>query len=455
MRHEIEMHHYQDEAVEFAHANPKCFLWIDMGLGKTVTMATVLRDLIADGRLKKALIVAPLKVATQTWPNEFAEWEHLHRLKYTLIRHDNAAERRKLAFSNTLIHIINREMLGWLVETYAEIKRWPYDTLIIDESSSFKDHRTERFKALRRTLGNFKRIYELTATPATESYMGLFSQTYIVDKGQRFGDSITRFRKAYFDHNPYTKSYTPQPGAEETIASKLSDITLVMMSKDYLDVEEPQELDRKIRLAPKELRAYQDFKKDLILKLPSDIEIEALTGAALNQKLMQAASGCVYDDAKVAHPFHDHKLEDLEEVIEAADGTPVLIGYWFKSSLHRLQKRFPKALKLDKEGKLVEPWNQGKIPQLLAHPMSAGHGLNMQYGPCRDIYMFDTPWSHELYTQFIRRVARQGQKNVVRVHRAITQGTVDEDVMEGHERKEGAQNWLFQRLKADIRNIRK
>lgn len=446
MRDEIEMRAYQDSALEFARAHPKSALWIAMGLGKTVTILTLIRDLLRDKEMKKALVVAPLKVATQTWPTELKEWSHLRKLRATLIRDNNPAVRRQLAMSNAPIHIINREQLVWLINMYAELREWPYDTLIIDESSSFKDHKTARFKALRRALPHFKRIHELTATPATESYLGLFSQFFILDSGERFGRSVTKFREEYFDHDPWKHKYELKEGAEERITAKIADITIVMRAEDYLDVKKPNNLVRKIVLDDAQLDAYRKFERDLVLKLPTDIEIEALTGAALNQKLLQAASGSVYDDAKNAHDFHPHKIEDLEEVIEEADGKPVLVGYWFKSSLARLRKRFPKAVVMDKDGKCVPDWNAGKIKLLLAHPQSAGHGLNMQYGPCRDIYIFDIPWSYELYDQFVHRVVRQGQKHVVNVHHAIAEGTVDGDVWDDKKMKGDVQNALFDRL---------
>lgn len=447
MRHEIEMHHYQDSAVEFALANPKSALWMDMGLGKTVTLGTVLRDLLREKKIKRALIVAPLRVAAQTWPNEFRAWSHLSKIPLTVIRHQNAAVRRQLALSRSPVHIINREQIEWLTRLHEEIgKGWPYDCLILDESSSFKDHSTRRWKALKRTLKAYSHIYELTATPATEGLLGLFAQFFLLDRGERFGTSVTAFRKDYFEHDPYRHTYEPKPGAEERMIDKISDITLVMRAKDYLNVEEPHYLERRIDLEQEQLDAYRKFERDLILKLPSNVEIEALTGAALNQKLMQAASGCVYDDAKNEHDFHPLKLDDLDEVVEEVQGTPILVGYWFKSSLSRLRKRFPKAVLMDRSGKAVDDWNAGKIKMLFAHPMSAGHGLNMQYGPGRDIYLFDMPWSHELYSQFIRRMARQGQKNVVRVHHPVVNGTVDEDVLAGHRDKADVQDRLMSRL---------
>lgn len=446
MRSEIEMHHYQDKLVELAKSSSRLAAWVDMGLGKTVSFATVLRDLLAEKQIRKALIVAPVRVAAQTWPDEFAEWDHLNKLWYTVIRDDNAAVRKQLALSKAPIHIINREQIVWLIDFYAEVGGWPYDCLVIDEASSFKDHKTKRFKALRRVLPHFKRIYELTATPATESFLGLFAQFFILDRGETFGRSVTAFRKEYFDHNIYTRAYELKDGAEEAITHKISPTTVVMRAEDYLSVKKPHNLRREIKLTADQLKAYKEFERDLILKLPSEVEIAALTGAALNQKLMQAASGCVYDDAKFAHDFHPHKLDDLEEVIEETQGTPILVSYWFKSSLDRLKKRFPQLVVMDKEGKCLPAWNTGKIKLLAAHPMSAGHGLNMQYGPCRDIYWFDLPWSFELYSQLVSRVVRQGQTRVIRVHHAVTKGTVDETVIEDKTIKGDRQGALFKRL---------
>lgn len=447
MRYEIEMHSYQDEGVEFLRENPKAALWVDMGMGKTIMLLTLIRDLLREKSVQKILIVAPLKVAEQTWPNEIDEWEHTKDLRYTVIRHQNPAVRRQLAMSKTRIHIINREMLKWLVDMFAELRYWPYDMLVIDEVSSFKDHRTARFKALRRTISHYKRVYEMTATPVAEGMLGLFAQFYILDEGERFGRSVTKFREEYFDHNPYAHTYELKDGAEERLIEKISDITLVLRARDHLKLRKAEPLPRKLKLTDSEQAAYDKFERDLILKLPNDIEIEALTGAALNQKLLQAASGCVYDANKQAHNFHDHKLDDLEQLIEEADGTPVLVSYWFKSSRDRIRKRFPRSTIMDRSGRCVAPWNAGDIPILLAHPQSAGHGLNMQYGPCRNIYFFDTPWSHELYSQLILRVAgRQGQRYDVNVHHAVTKGTVDEAVMGKHELNQDVQGRLFQRL---------
>lgn len=459
MRSEIEMHHYQDRIVDFCHEKSAAAIWVDMGLGKTVSLWTVIRDTLAGGEIKRWLIVAPVKVATQTWPNEGRSWDHLAGIPYTVIRHEDALVRQQLVRSRARVHIINREMLVWLINYCAKEKVWPYDGLVIDESSSFKDHRTARFKAMRQVLPKFKRIYTLTATPATESYIGLFSQFFLLDRGQRFGVSVERFRDRYFTYNQYTRKYKLREGAEEEIAAKIADITIVMKAEDYLNLEQPHMLERRLRLTAEEMRLYRDFENDLILKLPNGKEIEALTGSALAQKLCQAASGTVYETLKKAmedgrvltekipHNFHDHKLGDVEEVAEELEGSPLMIAYWWQSSRDRLKALFPKAVVMDKEGKAVDRWNAGKIPTLLIHPASAGHGLNMQYGPGRDIYFFDIPWSGEMYWQLIRRLARQGQKKVVRVHHPIVEGTADEDIITAQREKADVQEALFRRIR--------
>ena len=444
------MHPYQDEAVQFALDNPFSALWMDMGLGKTATVLTVVRDLLRAKTNKRFLVVAPLKVATQTWPNEIDDWEHLKDIPFTLIRDGDLAVRTQLLQSKKPLHIINREMVPWLVDRWAEAKRWPYDAVIVDESSSFKDHNTKRWKALKRVRKMLTRMHLLTATPAAESYMGLFAQYYLLDMGERFGNSIGHFRTKYFDHNEYTKGYTVKASAKPQIIEKISNITLVMREEDYLDVSKPHVLKHRLHMEPREQDAYRKFERTLILSLPDGTEIEAIHAAALSQKLLQAASGAVYDETGQAKAFHNHKIEFLKELVESLDGSPIMVAYWFKSSRERLMKAFPQATLMDRNGKAVGPWNRGEIPVLLVHPQSAGHGLNMQYGPGHDLAFFDMFWSGELYQQIIKRLARQGQKKVVRVHHLLTDDTHDMVTMAAQESKGDEEK----SLKAAILEIR-
>lgn len=506
-----QMHVYQrDIALPFLLANPFSALFVDMGLGKTVTTATAIVDLILDGHIGKILVIGPMRVMTDTWPTEFKTWRHTAAFTPTLIREDdddprikqaqridrkNTPERQwqreslemqgcteaeilqtlgpteetktritireELARSRSTIHFINREQVEWLVNFHRE--KWPYRTVIIDESSSFKDHTTERFQALkkvRQTPGLITRLHLLTATPAAETYEHLWPQIWLLDLGKRLGKNITKYRNDYFTHNPYERKYKLREGCEEQILDKLKDICLVMQAKDYLKVEEPTIVKRGIHLSSSVMALYETMKKELLVTLPDGTVIEAETAAALSSKLLQMASGVLYetydllDDetqdmqkVKRVHRLHDAKLETLKEIVEGLQGSPVMVAYHFKSSLDRLKKAFPKAVVMDKDGKCVKPWNAGKIPMLLIHPQSGGHGLNLQKGPGHNIVFFDLVWSLELWLQLIGRLARQGQKNPVLVQVIAAIGTLDEVVFDALLSKTDAQSKLFSILK--------
>lgn len=503
-RAEWEMHLYQDTALDFLIDNPFCALFIDTGLGKTIILLTLIARLIQQNIDEQILVIAPVRVAAQTWPTEIGEWQHTSWLGYTVIRaedddpevisagkaaYDEArywaattAEAQKAAGAartvkkeelrqarmreRTNVHIINREALGWLIDQYSvwiekkvhgKIRRvrkivgWPYRTVIIDESSSFKDHTTARFKALIsvRAQGFIDRMHELTATPAAEGYMGLFAQIYLLDRGERLGGNITAYREEYFKHNHYARTYKLLPGAKERISDKIADICLVMKSADYLDEQEPLFLDRKLHMTPAEMAMYRRFERDFILTLPDGEEIEAKTAASLSSKLLQLASGAVYTETRETRHVHEHKIEDLRQLVEELkDDEPILVSYWYQSSLARLKKAFPSAVVMDKSGKAVKPWNEGKIKMLLVHPAGVAHGLNMQYGPGHDVYLFDACWSYELFYQLYRRIHRQGQKLQVRIHLPQIIGTNDELVVGRLHEKEDAQEFLFRRIKA-------
>ena len=513
-----QMHDYQSNiALPFLKANPFSALFIDMGMGKTVTCSTLIADLIDLEHSGKILVIGPVRVMTDTWPNEFATWQHLAPYRYTLIREDDddprikaaqaidrsnsddrqweretlemnglsekeiraqlgrraegearLAIRKELARSKRQIHFINREQLEWLVNFHGP--RWPYRTVIIDESSSFKDYSTERFKALakvRRTEGLITRLHELTATPAAETYEHLFAQMYLLDLGERLGKNITRYRERYFTYNRWTMKWALRPGAEEEILDKIKDITLVMKAKDYLKIEEPNIVQRLIHLPGPAKAIYETMQEDFVVTLPDGSEVEAETAAALSSKLLQIASGVLYETVnfldtgtdefvkvKKVHRIHDAKIETLKEICEELQSKPVLVAYHFKSSLDRLKKAFPKAVVMDKEGKCIKAWNAGKIPMLLIHPASGGHGLNLQHGG-HNIVFFDLVWSLELWLQLIGRLARQGQKNPVLVQVLVAIGTLDEGCFEALRNKEDAQEKLFFILKRLIREFRR
>lgn len=485
-----QMHAYQgDIAVPFLKENPFSALFIDLGMGKTVSSLTVICDLLSEFETGEILVVGPVRVMTDTWPSEIVKWRHTAAFNYTLIRVDDEDERlrearrrggskgatqesyrimEELALSSASIHFINRERLEWLVNFHGP--RWPYRTVIIDESSSFKDHRTERFKALakvRRTPGLITRMHLLTATPAAETYEHLFAQIYLLDLGQRLGKNITRYRDNYFTYNKWSMKWKLREGCEEQILDKIKDICLVMKQEDYLKLPEPMIVPRIVRLSDKQRDLYGDMRTNFVVKLPSGAEIEAETAASLTSKLLQMASGVLYETyeetdwdtedmrkVRKVHHLHDHKIDALREIIDGIEGNPALVGYWFKSSLDRLVKAFPTATVMDKEGKCIKAWNAGKIPILLMHPQSGGHGLNLQNGG-HNMVFFDIPWSLEMFLQFVGRLSRQGQRNSVIVQLLVAEGTLDEEVFAALRAKEDAQERLFTILKRMIRKFRK
>lgn len=442
---EAELRDYQrDLLVPFLLENRYSGAFVDMGLGKTVSILTVLDYLFSRNLTSKALIVAPLRVAVQTWPTEIKLWSHTWWMTHTLIRPDpklapdrKLLQKKRLAREKTQIHIINREQVKWLVEFWGP--SWPYKTVIIDESRSFADQNSQRWKALNKVCKYIDRMHLLSGIPAPEGIEDYFAQVYLLDRGERFGKSITDFRKKYLDINKYTYEKTPKEEAEEEVASKIADICIVMREEDYLKTDKPIVIERPIILDQHEMNRYEQLERSSILSLPDDVEIEAETGAALGQKLMQYASGAVYDENKAIHIVHDHKLEEILQLRSECD-SPIMVAYWHRSSLTRLQKLLPKALKMDKEGACVADWNAGKIDSLLVHPASVGHGLNMQKGPGHTLIFFDNPWPLELYLQLIKRLARSGQKKVVRVYHLTTMGTVDERVVPALRNKDDAQD---------------
>lgn len=444
--------------VPFMLDHPFSGAFVDMGLGKSVSTATVLNHEFSYGKIRKVLIIAPLRVAVNTWPTELREWSHTWWMSHTLIRPDErhpeliermkaarAAERqddfgspnhaagkartehlelqrRRLARTPQMIHIINREAVAWLVAYWGN--QWPYDCVIVDESTSFADHRTERWKALNSVRGRLKRLHLLSGIPAPEGIEDYFAQIYLLDRGERFGRSITAFRQRYMTQNQYTRKWSAREGAGAEVASKIADICIVMREEDYLPADKPIIVERPIVLDKHEQMQYNDFAKNLILET-DDGEIEAENSAALWQKLVQFASGAVYAPDGRVHEVHDHKLEELLELRAETQGSPRLIAYWYKPSLARIKKLLPKAVVMDREGKCVKDWNKGKIQDLLIHPASAGHGLNMQLGPGHTLIFFDNPSPLELYLQTIKRLARPGQKKIVRVYHLTTRGTID------------------------------
>lgn len=442
-------HTYQKYAEAFALSRPKCGLFLDMGLGKTVITLTVLDKLIHDRlAIERALIVAPKRVVEDTWPQELKKWAHLKDLRMSLIV-GSARQRRDALYAEADVYVISRDNITWLV-TECDTT-WPFDCLVVDELSSFKNPASKRFKALRKQTPFFRRVIGLTGTPAPNSYLDLWSQLYILDRGKRLGATVTEYRNRYFDAQSrgfYTE-YNLKRGAKEHIDAKLTDVCMSLKAVDCLpDLAEPlPPIDVKVRMTEAEMGLYKNMAKDAIVSI-EETAVAALSAAAVTNKLLQLANGAVYGEDGASYWLHDHKLEALEDLIEAAQGEPVLVFYNFKSDVVRIQKKYSKAKVLDTE-KDIQDWNKGKIPVLLAHPLSAGHGLNLQHGG-HIIIWFGLTWSLEAYLQANARLQRQGQTKTVRIYRIVTSGTVDEKVIQVLNGKNIRQEELIRALKAEV-----
>lgn len=553
-------HDVQWEGLAHCHLNPFCGLFYDAGLGKTAIGLTYLKQRLSLGISRRALVVAPIRVAIQTWPNELNEWSHLIGTPYQLIRaedtdwevkqayqdnyhrarnggletweidqyvglslasqekawidywtaglspvfpepmnHDEFARitmqfaslaatgqplppveatraagtlttlfkdklRRRQALVDVPLHFINREALGWLVEYHRERQMgWPYDDLIYDESSDLGDHNNNRFKAAQQARPYVKSFIQMTATPAAEGYGKLFSQVALMDKGERFGLGITKWREEHFTYNSRTFSYKLRKGHDKVISSQIADICLVAKAEDHLPKVATHwtDLTRRIELGP-ELRAMEaEFIESKILRLSDEYDaegipddyIEADNPASLSQKLLQFCSGAVYDENKKVRLIHDHKIEELRQLIEELDGEPLMLTYWWQSSLARLKKAFPKMQVMDRKGSQQEAWNAGKIKLLALHPQGSEFGLNLQKGPGHDMAHFDIFWSYEKWYQIHKRLARQGQTRPVRSWPLVVVGSADEIAVKRLQAKEDAQNALFkyiQQMRANL-----
>lgn len=446
---------YQQYAINHILDHEASGLFLDMGMGKTVSSLTAIDDLLFLGEATKVLVIAPKRVAEDTWSTEVDKWDHLKHLRISKIL-GTPKKRLEAAESDADIYVTNRENVEWLVDNY--FKNWKWDTLIIDELSSFKSSKAKRFRALKKVRPYFKRIVGLTGTPAPNSLIDLWPQLYLLDGGERLGKTITGYRERYFvpgDRNQFVVfNYNLREGAEEAIHNKISDICVSMKADDYLDM--PERIDNIVRIdmPKKALKEYEELEKELIIQL-DDEDISASNSAVLTGKLLQMCNGAIYaDETKEVIEVHDEKLNALMDIIEAANGKTVLIFYSFKHDLIRI-KEFLKKNKIKGQelggSEDIKKWNDGEIPVLLLHPASAGHGLNLQYGG-NIIVWFGLTWSLELYQQACARLYRQGQKESVVIHHIIARSTVDEDVMKALQGKEINQNLLLEAVKARIKN---
>lgn len=442
-------HDYQFTAKQWVLDHPEAGLFLDMGLGKTVTTLTAIEELINDYmEIKKVLVIAPKRVAEDTWPSEYQKWEHLSNLKVVEIK-GTPKERLNALKRPGDIYIITRDNVAWLVETLK--REWDFDTVIIDELSSFKSNKSIRFKKLRLVRPFIKRIVGLTGTPAPNGYEDLWSQIYLLDRGRRLGKTITEYRRKYFHTitRPGYNEYKLRPGAKEEIDQLISDICISMKFQDYLQTEEPLYIDRPVKLSDQEYKTYKTMERDAVLEFGEDDYISALTAAEVTNKLLQLANGAIYDQDKNYRIIHNKKLEALEELVEEAGGESVLVYYSYISDKERILQRFKNARVLETE-KDIKDWNAGKIKLMIAHPASAGHGLNLQDGGSIIIW-FGLPWSLELYLQANARLWRQGQKQAVRIYHLLTEGTMDSRVLQVLKGKNIRQEELIASLKAELK----
>nr|DAQ88127.1 MAG TPA: Chromatin remodeling complex ATPase [Caudoviricetes sp.] len=442
-------HDYQRYATDFIINNPISAVLLEMGLGKSVISLSAINELMLDYfDVSRTLVIAPLRVANSTWPDEIKKWNHLKHLNYSVVI-GSEKERLDALGKPAHIYLINRENVDWLI-TKSGIS-WKFDMVVIDELSSFKSYQAKRFKSLLKVRPKIKRIVGLTGTPSSNGLMDLWAEFRLLDMGERLGRYITYYRQNFFVPDKRNQqmifSYKPKDGAEKKIYSLISDITISMKSKDFLKMPECIMNEVIVTLSDKEQKLYDSLKQDMVLSLEEN-EIDAINAAALSNKLLQMSNGAVYNDDKESLHIHDRKLDALEDLIEGANGKPVLVAYWFKHDLGKIKDRFD--VREIKSAKDISDWNEGKIPVALIHPASAGHGLNLQAGGSTLIW-FGLTWSLELYQQTNARLYRQGQDSMVVIHHILTKGTIDEDVMKALKAKEKIQDALIESVKARIK----
>jgi SNF2 family DNA or RNA helicase len=451
-------HDYQAHCIEKIIEVKKLGLFLDMGLGKTAVTLTAVKELKYNRfQVRKVLVIAPKKVAEGTWTKEKDKWDHTKMLRVSPVLGSQAKRIRAL---NTPadIYIINRENVVWLVDYYRN--SWPFDMVVVDESSSFKSHKAKRFKALASIGGHIDRMVELTGTPSPNGLDDLWAQVFLLDGGERLGKRYTGFRDRYFDPgdrgNNVVYNYKAKPGSEESILDKISDICISMKASDYLQLPDVVDHEIPVVLDSKAEKAYQELERQMVLELPDEEDISVTSAAALSNKLLQLANGAVYDEDHNVHEVHNCKIEAFMELIESLQGKPALVFYNYQHDKIRILKALEKSKLRIRQLKTTQDeddWNDHKIDILLTHPASSAYGLNLQQGGNHVIW-FGLTWNYELYTQANKRLHRQGQKEKVIIHHLICTGTRDEDVMEALQRKDDVQGWVMQSLKARIKAIK-
>ena len=457
---EFKPHAYQQHCINKIIEIKKLGLFLDMGLGKTITTLTAVKELKYNRFLvRRVLVIAPKKVAEGTWTREADKWDHTQMLRVSPVLGSQAKRIRALNTPADL-YIINRENVCWLVDYYRNA--WPFDMVVVDESSSFKSHSAKRFKALASVSSRIDRMVELTGTPSPNGLDDLWSQIFLLDGGERLGKRHTQFRERYFQPDKrgadgMVYSYEAKPGTEESILKQISDICISMKAEDYLQLPDVTYHEIPVELDSKSLKAYYELEREMVLQLPEDDEtISVTSAAALSNKLLQLANGALYDEDRQVHEVHNCKIEAFLELIESLQGKPALVFYNYQHDRARILKALEKSGLAVRELKTTQDeddWNAGKIQVLLTHPASSAYGLNLQQGG-NHVVWFGLTWNYELYTQANKRLHRQGQKEKVIIHHLVCSGTRDTDVMQALQRKDDVQSWVMESLKARIRKIR-
>ena len=451
----LTLHNYQVVAKDFIIGHPYAAVILDMGMGKTATTLSAVNELMFDRfEVTKVLVIAPLRVANTVWSDEIEQWAELRHLRYSKIV--GTPKQRNVALQKDAdIYIINRENLPWLVEKCSPYFKW--DMVVIDELSSFKSWQSKRFKAFMAMRPYMKRIVGLTGTPSSNGLMDLFAEFKVIDGGERLGRFIGEFRSRYFEegrrNGNIVYEYIPMDYAECQIQDKISDITISMKALDYLDMPELISTKKQVRMSEKEKEKYSQFKKEYVLSELDGLEVTAANAASLTNKLVQLSNGAVYSDDHTVVPLHEQKLDALEDILESANGEPVLVAYWFKHDLARIIGRLEKlkvksrVLKTEED---IREWNKGNVPVGLLHPAGAGHGLNLQKGG-HHLVWFGLTWSLELYQQTNARLWRQGQEaETVVIQHIVTEGTIDEEILKALENKDAQQQRLIAAVKAQV-----
>ena len=451
----LTLHNYQVVAKDFIIGHPYAAVILDMGMGKTATTLSAVKELMFDRfEVTKVLVIAPLRVANTVWSDEIEQWAELRHLRYSKIV--GTPKQRKVALQKDAdIYIVNRENLPWLVEQCSPYFKW--DMVVIDELSSFKSWQSKRFKAFMAMRPYMKRIVGLTGTPSSNGLMDLFAEFKVIDGGERLGRFIGEFRSRYFEegrrNGNIVYEYIPMDYAECQIQDKISDITISMKALDYLDMPELISTKKLVRMTEKEKEKYSQFKKEYVLSELDGLEVTAANAASLTNKLVQLSNGAVYSDDHTVVALHEQKLDALEDILESANGEPVLVAYWFKHDLARIIDRLEKlkvksrVLKTEED---IREWNKGNVPVGLLHPAGAGHGLNLQKGG-HHLVWFGLTWSLELYQQTNARLWRQGQEaETVVIQHIVTEGTIDEEILKALENKDAQQQRLIAAVKAQV-----